>query len=494
MGTKLLIIGIDALDSRQIVKYRDVLPTLRQLTRTSPKVLLHSVVPPDSDTAWASIYTGLNPARHGVVHFLDPLEKSAQNISADAANDTLRGRTFWDIASLHGKRVCVLFPHLGYPVWPVNGVMIGRSTLRNDVDVHPRSDFDPRILDGLNVVKGMPGRNKKEYIRRNERLFRAQSDFSSDLLLRERWDLFFVYSSVLDMIQHYFWDLCDEDDPSYPGENPFHETIKSFYILQDRMIGDLLARVDPGTAVFILSDHGHGMRPARLFNANEFLRRRGLLAVKGKPFERNASYLMDKTKNAALGVVGKYGLSGAAAKLIKWAPWIRRMYTRPSSIDWEKTIAYATNLSGIKAYSYNGIGIVRGNLGTSTYEDVRESIIRELSEITDPVSKAKIVHRIRRREDVYDGPFLSKYPDIIFELNAGLGAGMTPDGSLFGKNFSHSLVPGSHSGDGAVFLLRQNPYPVDRGEMNLVDVAPTVLDAMGIECPAGLDGATLFRH
>lgn len=494
MGTRLLIIGIDALDSRQIFKYRDALPTLSQLTRTSPKVHLHSVVPPDSDTAWASIYTGLNPAKHGVVHFLDPLEKSAQNTLTDAANDTLRGRTFWDIASRHEKRVCVLFPHLGYPVWPVNGVMIGRSALRDDVDVHPRPDFDPRTLNGLNVVKGMPDRHKEEYIRKNERLFHAQSDFAAGLLFREDWDLFFVYSSVLDMIQHYFWDLCDEDDPSYPGENPFHKTIKKFYILHDKMIGDLLSRVDSGTAAFVLSDHGHGQRPARLFNANEFLCRRGLLAMKGRPFERNASYLVDKTKNAALGVMGKYGLSGAAARILKWAPWIRRMYTRPASIDWGNTAAFATNLSGIKAYSYNGIRIVRGNLGTSPYEDVRDSLIRDLSEVADPLTGEKIVRLVRRREEVYEGPFIDKYPDLIFELQEGVGAGMTPDGSLFGRNYSHSLVPGSHSGEGAVFFLSKNPYPVNRGEMNLEDVAPTVLDAMGIECPAGLDGATLFQH
>jgi predicted AlkP superfamily phosphohydrolase/phosphomutase len=494
MGTRLLIIGIDALDSRQIAKYRDVLPTLSRLTRNCPKIVLRSIVPPDSDTAWASIYTGWNPARHGLVGFLDPLEKSARHAAADAPNQILRGNTFWDVASRAGKRVCVLLPHLGYPAWPVNGVMIGRSALRDDVDARPRSDFDARVLESLNVVKGMPGRNKESYIRKNKQLFGAQSDFAADLLVRGDWDLFFVYSSVLDMIQHYFWDLCDEKDPSYPGGNPFRGTIRDFYVLHDRMVADLLSRVEPGTAVFVLSDHGHAMRPARLFNANEFLRRRGWLAVKGKPGGRGAPFLMDRTKNAALEVMGKYGLGNAAAALLRWAPWIRNLYTRPSSIDWTNTVAYATNLSGVKAYSYNGIGIVRGNLGAKSYEEVRDSILRELAEVTDPETGEKIVRRMRRREEVYAGPFLSKFPDVLLELDEGLGAGMTPDGSLFGHNFSHSIVPGSHSGEGAVFLIHQPPFPVGRGEADLVDVAPTVLDALGVECPAGLDGATVFRR
>jgi predicted AlkP superfamily phosphohydrolase/phosphomutase len=494
MGTRLLIIGIDALDSRQITKYRDDLPTLSRLTRTSPKIDLHSVIPPDSDTAWASIYTGWNPARHGMVRFLDPLEKSAQHAAADEPNGALRGNTFWDVASQAGLRVCVLLPHLGYPAWPVNGVMIGRSALRDDVDARPPSEFDPHTLEGLNVVKGMPGRNKEAYVRKNRRLFEAQSVFAGDLLAGGEWDLFFVYSSMLDMIQHYFWDVCDEEDPAYPGENPFRGTIRDFYALHDGMIAGLLSKAGPGAAAFVLSDHGHTRRPARLFNANEFLRRHGWLAVKGKPAERSASLLMDRTKNAALGVMGKYGLGNLAAAVLRRAPWIRRLYTRPSSVDWQNTVAYATNLSGVKAYSYNGIGIIRGKLDAKSYEEVRDSIVRELADITDPNTGKKIVRRIRSREEAYTGPFLSNFPDILFELDDGLGAGMTPDGSLFGKNHSHSIVPGSHSGEGAVWLIHQPPHPVERGEADLMDVAPTVLDALGVACPAGLDGATLFRH
>ena len=71
---KLLIIGIDSMDRELVSKYLDSLPNFRKIIEESPKIRSASVFPPDSDTAWASIYTGLNPTKHGIVEFVDPLD------------------------------------------------------------------------------------------------------------------------------------------------------------------------------------------------------------------------------------------------------------------------------------------------------------------------------------------------------------------------------------------------------------------------------------
>jgi predicted AlkP superfamily phosphohydrolase/phosphomutase len=494
MGNRLLVIAIDALDSRQIAKYRDALPNLRRLSQSNPQITLHSVTPPDSDTAWASAYTGLNPARHGVVRFQDPLEKSAQKILAETGNEKVRGRAFWDIASQQGKQVRVLFPHLGFPAWPVNGLMIGRSALRNEVAAVPGGSVDDVTLSRLNVVKGMPGRNRIDYIRKNRELLEAQTAFAEAQLSRTDWDLFFVYSSVLDMIQHYFWDVCDEDDPGYPGANGFQGTIKDFYIRHDQMIGRLTAGIDPRTTIMVLSDHGHGSRPVRLMNTNEFLRQRGLFVLRGGAGSGSSARAIERTKNIGLKFLGEYGLGPLAIGILRWAPWIRRLYTRPVAVDWEKSTAYATNLSGIKAYAYNGIVVRRDRLGATAYERIRTGLLEDLLNLTALHSTEKIVRWASRREEVYTGPFLSSFPDILFELREGWGSGMTSDGSLYGRNDSRSLVPGSHTSDGAVFFLAHSPRPAARREMQLMDVAPTVLDVLGVESPGDWDGVSLFRN
>ena len=75
---KVLLLGIDALDRLLIEKFASSLPNLTRLRESEVNLNVHSTFPPDSDTAWATIATGLNPAQHGVVRFVDPLEKSYQ--------------------------------------------------------------------------------------------------------------------------------------------------------------------------------------------------------------------------------------------------------------------------------------------------------------------------------------------------------------------------------------------------------------------------------
>ena len=80
----------------------------------------------------------------------------------------------------------------------------------------------------------------------------------------------FVYSSSLDVVKHFVWKYCDENDPSYPGDNELKNTIKDFYIKYDHILGNYLKHLPHDASIIVLSDHGHGGRPLKLFNINEF--------------------------------------------------------------------------------------------------------------------------------------------------------------------------------------------------------------------------------
>jgi predicted AlkP superfamily phosphohydrolase/phosphomutase len=73
---KVLILGIDALDRELLDRFATQLPNFARLRKVAQTLDVISTFPPDSDTAWATIMTGLNPAQHGIVKFVDPLEKS----------------------------------------------------------------------------------------------------------------------------------------------------------------------------------------------------------------------------------------------------------------------------------------------------------------------------------------------------------------------------------------------------------------------------------
>lgn len=450
---KLFIFGIDALDYNLLLKYMDELPNFKKLVSEGQLVKTNSVFPPDSDTAWSTIYTGLSPAEHGIVNFVDPLNKSTEYLIQETDNKVLNGKTFWDVAGKLGKKVIVLFPHVGFPGWNVNGIMISRSSLENRVQVYPDTtniDFD---LSKLNTIKGFPSGKKelKKFIDNHYTLMSNEQNVALKLLNNEKWDLFFVYSSSLDVIKHFVWKYCDETDPSYPGENELKNTIKNLYIKYDDILGNYLENLPRDTSIIVLSDHGHGGRPLKLFNINEFLRRRGFLFSKESKNHVNI-ITVEKIKRNILYIIGKYELGKYASKILKIFPTIRKVYTSPISIDWDKTIAYTSDLSGIKAYSYGGIVINKENIDFAKYENYREQIISILSELKIPNSNSKLFKWVNKREDLYQGEYIGKYPDIVFCLVDGYGAGWEVNGDLFSNSSTHIIVPGSHKADSASYI------------------------------------------
>lgn len=492
---KVLMIGIDGLDSVTLAKFEPELPNLRMLKERSPALSLTSVYPPDSHTCWASIYTGLNPARHGVVQFIDPLDKASAMATEEIDNRVLQGKTFWDIAGKSGKKVCIVLPDLGYPVWEVNGFMAGRSPVTEDAQALPGS-IPSKYKLSPREVKTLPGRKKglDSFIAAHRRLVSDEVEFSLQILKDYDWDLFFTYSSSLDAIQHTFWRHYDESDPSYPGSNPYQNVIRDFYQLYDEVVGKFLAAVDSDTVVIVFSDHGHGMRPVKLVNINEILRKQGLLVSRATNLgNRVTVFIIEKLKRSALNFVSRRGLGNLAKLLLRLFPAARKVYTAPLSINWQKTLAHVSDMSGIKSYSYGGVRVTRENLRDIEYEELRDLVIRVLAEIKEPGTGEPLLKWICRREELYDGEYITKYPDIIFNLVDSYGAGWAIHDSWFTTAPSHNLVPGTHKADSATFLVSNLKHTeVARKDITLMDIAPTVLHLLDIKGDFDFDGKSIF--
>ncbi|MDD4255253.1 MAG: alkaline phosphatase family protein [Methanofollis sp.] len=479
--TRLVVIGIDSMDALLVDAYLDDLPNLRRLKEASPPIAMHSVFPPDSDTAWATIYTGLNPAEHGVVHFVDPLEKTSIYQTDYLDSSLVRGRTFWDAAGEAGKRVCIVNPHIGYPVWAVNGTMVSRSPKNTGVQAYPET---AAVIagDGLLMPDRIPDSKGEyqEYLERLESVVRKEAAVAGDLMRSTRWDLFFFYSSALDFVQHIFWNYCDPKDPMYPGDdNPFRDTIRHFYRTYDEIVGSLTTDLPPDTAVIVMSDHGHTMRPSDLVNINEILRMKGYL-VANNGISAPIKNVGEKAKRAAVNIIQRTALRGTALRILRKHPGIKEYYTVPSSIDFGRTVAHCTDLSGMKAYNYGGILIAREKLGEKRYDEVKREIIDLLSSYALP-DGVPAFEWVREREALYLGRHLEKYPDILFKLREGYGAGWAIHESVFSTSNTHSFYPGSHRGDTPVFFLRAPGTSTQAlTEAGLEDVSPTILEILGI--------------
>lgn len=490
-----LLIGIDSLDPRLLVEFEDDLPNLTRMRRGSPPVELKSIFPPDSIPAWISIFTGLNPAEHGLVYVFDVFQSQWQDI-LDADIDIFRYKTFWDRASASGKRVCIVFPLMAFPPWPVNGVMVSRATdyrsigdgpgwiVERDVQVWPTAAMNLyNIPPSVRGVSGSPPEEEElgKYASLAQAAILEEAMIGQMLYEAEEWDLFFITLSWLDTIQHQFWRYMDETDPTHPGQNPYKDVIRDTYRLLDRIVGDFI-QTKPEAATIVLSDHGHGMRPTKTVNINEFLRKSGYLVSSG-PALNPLPYLIETLKYGLLEFVYRFGLDHLLLRLTRFkalSKVSKNVYMSSAVIDDDKSQAYLSSFAGPKSYPHGGIEINRGNLGEKSYERFREALIEELCNLRHPQTGATLVEWACSRDDLYNGAHISTcYPDIVFELKEGYGTYWSIHHGLLGTAYEHKLSSGGHKKN-AVFLSK-GLEQVKKASMTLMDIAPTILALLNVE-------------
>ncbi|VVB94971.1 Type I phosphodiesterase / nucleotide pyrophosphatase [uncultured archaeon] len=480
--SKVMMIGIDGLDPILLSKFKNELPNFNAFMKQSPTFKSESVIPPDSFSAWTSIFTGLNPAEHGILYTPDVFEKNKDRAKMNISNEILKGKTFWDIAGSAGKKVCVLFPVFAYPPWEVNGIMVSRHPL-NQGEV---LTFPPNLHEKYKVshLRGMteehPGSNRLERIFDHAKTVTLdEANFGMEILRNHKdEDLFFIYFVALDELEHFFWRYYDENDPTYPGDNPYKNVIRDYYKIIDKIIGEY-TEINPDVTTIILSDHGHGMRPPKTVNINEFLRKRGFLKSNYSRLNHR-SFVLERFKRLILDIIHKYELDYWAVRISRLAPKMsKEIYMSTSTINMSETSAFLSSFAGPKSYPHGGIEINQRNLRNLKYEEMRNLLIKEISNLKDPDTEEELVKWVCKREELYSGKYISKYPDIVFELKDGFGVFWSIHTPLIGTAYEHNLAPGGHK-QAAVFLINKMNKRIGHDYISLMDIAPTILDLLEI--------------
>ena len=498
--SKVVVIGIDGMDRGMVEKFQNDMPNFRKIKSGNPTIKMKSIFPPDTTPAWPTIYTGLSPASHGIVNFVDAADKKKGYKPLAVEDKYIKGKTFWDLAMKHKKKACIILPHGIYPGWEIDGIMVCRPKERdNPVSAFPESILKKYVLS--KSIKALPqGFFSKNQLPDLIKLCRFRTEVEADLGLRifknENCDLFFIYLSALDGIQHYFWNYFDKSHPNYPGKNQYEDVIKDFYRLTDNVVGKFLNLTNSSTHTLILSDHGHGLRPFRLLNINEILKREGILIARAKksiisPKDLNVRKWL---KVKLMHFVKDYGAGYYLMKLSQMFPKWKQILSPSSDIDWERSLAYVSDLSTVKSYSYGGIRINK-NIKNVGREDLIDTILNILSDIKDPNTSENILKWASRREELYKGPYIDKYPEILLELREGYGLGWEVNGDIFGTSDMYNIQPGSHKLDTPVFyMVNTGDKKYFRDEITLMDIAPTVLDLLGLKRGSGdFDGRSIFE-
>ncbi len=266
-----------------------------------------------------------------------------------------------------------------------------------------------------------------------------------------------------DRLAHMLWRHRESDHPANGPNGAGHRpelarAIEDHYQECDRVVGRVLERADESTWVVVLSDHGMGSF-RRGVHLNSWLHAQGLLVLDGghAPGDEHGDGF----------------------------PYV----------DWDRTRAYALGLGGI--YLNLRGREAHGIVAADDADALATGLARELSRLDDPTTGARAVRAVRTRGELYTGPYAALAPDLTVDFAAGYrvswatGLGGVPAGLVEDNTKAWS---GDHLVDPALVpgvLFSDQPLAHDGARM--VDLAPTILAALGVPGGAEMEGRSLWR-
>ncbi len=294
--TPLLLIGIDGLDPRLVMRFacEGHLPNLADLMRRGTYGQLDTIHPNTwSPVIWTTIATGKLPQKHGIDNFA---YKDVDGVQRLYTSGHRRSKALWNIASEQGMTVHAIGWWITYPVEDIRGVMVSQTSTRRQIDLKdPRNIWKGSLLKGVEgqihpperiaeiesvadqARAGLPDFLERRFknpghaltpflrkIRENsEWSFRADRIYAAVAgHLLEKGpppDVLMVYLGSVDVVCHrYFrWLYPDLYKPPPPREEveDFGETILRTYTWVDEEVGRLREQC-PSANVIVVSDHG----------------------------------------------------------------------------------------------------------------------------------------------------------------------------------------------------------------------------------------------
>lgn len=487
--SNVLVIGLDGGCIRLLTHLAEQghMPFFASVLREGVSGDLRSVFPPSTPPAWSTFLTGQNPGRHGVFEFFTYENADAPLQVVNSLS--LKNETLWSLLSRAGKRIGLINVPMTYPPHPVNGVMMTGLLTPSVEQTFTYPDY---LYDELKEELGkyIIGVTWKEYSPNQISDFldalahctRQRQKYVNNLMQQDLWDFFMVVFSETDSLQHALWSFLDPEDPRQKDEK-IAKKIFAYYRLLDEVMEQIYSTAGKETQLFFVSDHGFGPF-LKWLHVNTWLNETGLLVFDEKKVR--ALRKMRKVRE----LVRKFDKYNLRKKLP-----VKKGYRTDilSCINWEKTKAFSV-LSGEQGIRINlkgrePRGIVSQGL---EYENLRDLIISRLRELRDPETGERAGDFIKKREEVYEGPYMEKAPDIVSLFGGGKWLlDVFPAKDVF-EPTGWQFGTGTHRMEGLFAAMgpgiRKNETLKGAG---LEDLLPTFLYALGLPVPDYIDGRIL---
>jgi predicted AlkP superfamily phosphohydrolase/phosphomutase len=424
----LVIMGLDGatFDLINPLMSTEHLPNIKRLMEGGQYADLLSTNPPVTLPAWTSFITGVPPGQHGVTDiFLHP-DKSYQLRPVNARHRM--APTFFSEFSRHGLSTVSLGIPGTFPPEPLsNNVTISGFDTPGAAHALPEAFHPSSVYTCAKSHGGWRYGTFNEYQGGKKNLGHAvkkllenidrQEAIALEIYKQRPWDVFFLHLQASDTAGHHLWHTYDSDSPRHKiCSSASQNFLPQIYHRLDQCIGTFLKEMPSNARFLIVSDHGMGGAGDIAIYLNRFLASLELLHFQSnskrafrQKIKRMAHKGLEIMPIGSVGNILRYMPGSISSSLLALA--------RGVPIDFSRTIAFSDELDYAPSVWINRRDrFAQGNVHPKDASQYCDVIIEALLELRSPeCPETRLIKKVHRRQDIMDGPYLNRVPDLIIE-------------------------------------------------------------------------------
>jgi predicted AlkP superfamily phosphohydrolase/phosphomutase len=461
---RVAVIGLDCAEPALVFdRFLDELPNFQRLMAAGTWGPLRTVDPPITVPAWSCMASGRDPGELGVYGFRNRTAYDYASLGI-ADSSAIRVPRVWDHFSRAGRHVIVVgVPGTSPPV-EVNGELVScfmTPDTRTTAYTHPaglRTEIESLVGTYRTDVRNFRSDDRDRILAEIYEMTEQRFEVCRHLLDTRPWDFFMLVEIGLDRMHHAFWRFLDPEHPRFEPEHRYRDAIRNYYAYLDDQIGELLERFDDDTTVMVVSDHG--ARPMLgAICVNEWLVENGYLVLDERPTNGNGLTPFKDVK-----------------------------------VDWSRTKAwgeggyYCRLCINVKGREPHGI------VDLGEFESLREELSEQLVRLPGP-DGTPIGTTVHRPEDLwrdrqgFPPDLLVYFGDLGWRSNGSLG-----HGRYWTLENDTGPDDANHDRNGICVVTGPGVQAGQRDDMTIYDIAPTILDAAGLDPDPELRGRVIARQ
>jgi predicted AlkP superfamily phosphohydrolase/phosphomutase len=463
---KIVILGLDGFNPELVKQWSNELPNLMKMQKEGIWGSLKSTVPLTVPQIWTCAQCGQNPGAYGFWDFTYRDDFSYGEAKVVNSEVTRRVDLLYTLLPKKTQRVGII----NVPVtWPPPKIPAGYAIsgfMTPSLDrgfTYPESlkdevcklvgkyiinvtevDIDCSKIDKGRVLKNIYDMDSQRFLLTRYFINEKNCDYVMSVVMGS------------DRMLNLFYRCFDSKDEPYDPDPCHKDDLHDYYVWIDNNVGQLRESLAKNVVLFIHSGYGVQKLEGRI-NLNEWLIKEGYMTLLEYP-----------------------------TKLTSF---------KDVNVDWSKTKCWSTSYTGKLYLNMNGRE-PQGIVDPKDYDGFLDELAAKLRDIPNMFGRP-LNTQVWKGDDIHFGPYAQYGPDLFVNFDEGRLNTSELLGHGRGDVYSFGTAKGSsdvaHSLYGYFVIAGLGiPAKGELKEVSLLNVAPTVLDVLGLPIPKNMERPSIL--